>query len=530
MIANADMTELPKVSGAQQRGGKYYFNLHIPVQLRDLYGGKAAFRETMGTRDDKEAERKIRKQQTIFDQQLAQKQRDDENARLAELLTEDQRAKLRSLENTGGLLKHISELREVAAFMSVEAGEDDREVSELEQAHHDAEAASDREFLNRLLAEVRASKRIAATMGESVPPPPKGLDEGVMGLHDVAKKFMDENQYTIQNRQKVLYTLRRWTEFHGDIPLEKLERRHLNEFNEALKELPPGIGGHRKLSFRKSVAKGKRDGTNPISDKSRETFLFHLKSLTAFALDTLGELSSDPFVGYKMIKSKRKQSEAKEQETIPFSPPQARLILDFVKTTFDEKAMDHWMPLLAAYTGARQEELAQLKVDDVVLIGNHWCIRITDLDPDQKVKNKHSLRTLPVPPMLADAGFLDYAQRRRQAGAKMLWQENYTDKRKKTRLQDVKPDTRGRFATNYGQRFKTKVREPLNLTEFGMKFHSLRHSWADAARRAKLDPEIRRMIAGRLEDADPVEADYGGDDLLAEKLEALNAVAPFVAT
>lgn len=126
MIANADMTELPKVSGAQQRGGKYYFNLHIPVQLRDLYGGKAAFRETMGTRDDKEAERKIRKQQTIFDQQLAQKQRDDDNARLAELLTEDQRAKLRSLEDTGGLLKHISELREVAAFTTVEAGEDDR--------------------------------------------------------------------------------------------------------------------------------------------------------------------------------------------------------------------------------------------------------------------------------------------------------------------------------------------------------------------------------------------------------------------
>lgn len=36
MIANADMTELPKVSGAQQCGGKYYFNLYIPVQLRDL--------------------------------------------------------------------------------------------------------------------------------------------------------------------------------------------------------------------------------------------------------------------------------------------------------------------------------------------------------------------------------------------------------------------------------------------------------------------------------------------------------------
>ena len=257
--------------------------------------------------------------------------------------------------------------------------------------------------------------------------------------------------------------------------------------------------------------------------------LLHLKNLTAYAVDTLGVTKADPFVGYKTDKPKERASDRKTAKRKPFNPEQVRQIIDFSRATFEKDTIDHWLPLLAAYTGARQEELGQLTVEDVVLIGNMHCIRITDLDPAQKVKNYHSLRTLPVPSVIAEAGFLDYVASRREAGGHMLWQESYSDKRKRKRLQEVRADNRGRFMTNYGQRFARKVRKPLGLTEDGMTFHSLRHSWADAARRAKLDPEIRRMIAGRLEDADPTEAGYGGDDLLADKLEALEAVAGFVA-
>jgi hypothetical protein len=46
----------------------------------------------------------------------------------------------------------------------------------------------------------------------------------------------------------------------------------------------------------------------------------------------------------------------------------------------------------------------------------------------------------------------------------------------------------------------------------------------------RIGTDFRRMIGGRLEDADPTEAGYGGDDLLADKLEALEAVAKFVAS
>jgi len=356
-----------------------------------------------------------------------------------------------------------------------------------------------------------------------------GVDEGVIGLRDVADKFLDSKDYTTHNREKVLYTLRRWSEFHGDIPIEQIERAHIHQFDEALKQLPPATGDHRKLSIQDSIKRGKKEGKNPVGVKTRETYLLHLKSLTAYAVDTLGAIKADPFAGYTTDKPKLRASERKKGKRKPYSPEQVRQIIDYSRSTFDQATVDHWLPFLAAYTGARLEELGQLTVEDVVLIGNMHCIRITDLDPAQKVKNYHSLRTLPIPSVISNAGFLDYVEERRKAGGRMLFQGTYSDRRKRARLQEVRPDKRGRFMSLYGQRFARKVREQLELTEEGMTFHSLRHSWADAAWRAKIDPEIRRMIAGRLEDADPTEAGYGGDDLLAEKLEALEAVAKFVA-
>ncbi|SDY65253.1 site-specific integrase [Citreimonas salinaria] len=516
---------LPKVAGTQQRGTTYHFNVPIPVEIRPLYGDKAAFRGTMKTADPKVAEAKVRRQRTIFDQQVADKVRKEDLKRLQDLLTGDQRAALEAIGGAEELAPHIAELRKMAAFLTAGMGAEEAE----DPIQQRAQLASDRAYRDSVVTEVRGAKRIASALNVKLPDPVKGIDEGVMGLQDVAERFLDGKAYTLKNREKVLYTLRRWTELHGDIALDKIKREHLNQFDEALKSLPPALGEHRRLSIHDSIRKARKDNKDPISHKSRETYIFHMKALTAYAVDTLGVMSADPFVGYKTSKPKVRASERKKLSRRPYSPEQISKIINYTRTTFDRETCDHWIPLVAAYTGARQEEIGQLLVEDVVMVGNHQCIRITDLDPEQKVKNYHSLRTIPIPDVLVRTGFLEHVEERRKAGGRMLWLENYTNKRKRTTLQEVKTDEYGRFMTNYGQRFERKVREPLGLTEDGMTFHSLRHSWADAARRAKIDPEIRRMIAGRLEDADPTEAEYGGDDLLAEKLEALNAVAEFVA-
>ncbi|MGX9961658.1 integrase, partial [Xanthomonas euvesicatoria] len=65
-----------------------------------------------------------------------------------------------------------------------------------------------------------------------------------------------------------------------------------------------------------------------------------------------------------------------------------------------------WLPMISLYTGARINELAQLKVADIVEEAKVWCIRIQKtVDADlrhkdrnksrQSLKGKAAVRTLP---------------------------------------------------------------------------------------------------------------------------------------
>ena len=347
------------------------------------------------------------------------------------------------------------------------------------------------------------------------------------GICELSEAFSDAKSYTQQNKESIQNTVRRWIELHGDIPIKKWTRSHIAEFDAALRKLPAtGRADVRGLSIVKAIEKGKREGLPPIGHKTRKRYIDHMKAMTKYALNGPGTLNADPFAGYETIGEKEKHSKARESDTVAYTPAQVSMILDHCETRFDKDSWDYWLPMIAAYTGARREEIGQLTIHDVRVAGNMHVLDITDMDPAQKIKNRHSLRCIPIPSPVLDAGFVDYAQRRKDSGANFLFQRRFKDnKTKKIELQEITPDRRGRFTEVYGRNFPRTVRKPLGLTEPGMKFHSLRHSWTDAARRAGIHPELRRKIAGRMENEDTVEGGYGTDELLAAKQEALELVA-----
>lgn len=70
-----------------------------------------------------------------------------------------------------------------------------------------------------------------------------------------------------------------------------------------------------------------------------------------------------------------------------------------------------WIPLIALFTGARLEEIAQLQVDDVridALRGNVPIIRFTDLGDDQALKTDAARRDVPIHKELIKAGLLRF--------------------------------------------------------------------------------------------------------------------------
>jgi len=553
---------MEKVAGTKQRNGIYHFNIPIPTKLQHLYPSKtpekfkSIFDGTMKTTDARTAKDKVEDQRAIFRQELRAVERKEEQDRIAATLDPADAGLLAELGGIQGLLRAIKEQRTVAAFTKAGIGVEFRDDDHVEveggydtpptrvsgggpdllpetpgeRLQRDLDRAEGGARIDHLTAETRRLKALAGALGEEVPPPPEGIDEGVTGIRELSESFMVAHNYTAQNRESVQNTVRRWVELHGDLPIEKWTRAHLHKFDETLRGLPSsGRRDVRSLSILEAVKKGRAEGLDPIGYKTRKRYSDHLKAMSKYAVARAGLLQSDPFAGYEPVGEKVKHSKAKQSDVIPYTPEQVGMILDHCAKTFDRQTMDYWLPLFAAYTGARREEIGQLTVNDVRLVGNSYVLDITDLDEAQKIKNRHSLRTIPIPSPILSAGFIEYWQARKAAGARYLFQRTYTDNlTKKKSLVEVAPDKRGRFTEVYGRNFPRTVREKLGLTEKGMTFHSMRHSWTDAARRAKIDKETRRLIAGRLDGEDVVEAGYGGDDLLATKLEALEEIAKHV--
>ncbi|GGH63131.1 hypothetical protein GVY41_19000 [Frigidibacter albus] len=527
---------LQKVRFTKQRGGYYHLNIPIPPAIRQEYGGKVAFERSTGSRDPSEAERQVRAQRAAFDVQVRNAEHRADDARFKALLFPADAGAVESLGGRQYLPRAVESLRQQAAFLIAGHGAtdiaDDEELSPdvMREIQLKADLAAHEAFQTTITAEIRRLKSISATLEVAVPPAPAFLDEGVTGIRELAERMADDKSYTKQFRDSLRYTVRRWVELHGDIAIAKWEKSHLSAFSDALKGLP--ITREKRvqdLPIRKAIEVAKVKGLDTMGDKIRQTRIDHMKALATYAMNQLGLIKADPFGKYTIIKAKQKHSERAKDDTKPFSPAQVRLILPHCAARFHEDTLDRWAPIFSAFTGARREEIGQLYVADVANWGNLLTISITDEGEDQKVKNKHSFRTIPVPVALMDAGFGDFVARRRQAGGKMLFLENYTDNRTKLKTpREVRLNDRGRYTETYGERFSRYVRTPLELTDDGLVFHSFRHSWTDAARRAKIDPEIRRLIAGRLDGEDYTESNYGGADLLQEKLEAMEAVIPFL--
>src|SRR5690606_3321822 len=95
-----------------------------------------------------------------------------------------------------------------------------------------------------------------------------------------------------------------------------------------------------------------------------------------------------------------------------------------------------WLPVLAAFTGARQGELAQLEVADVKERHGIHFLHITNRgeDPDKAVKNKFSIRSVPLNATVIELGFLEHVAAVRTTGAGRVFP-------------DAKRDTRGAFST-----------------------------------------------------------------------------------
>jgi integrase len=178
----------------------------------------------------------------------------------------------------------------------------------------------------------------------------------------------------------------------------------------------------------------------------------------------------------------------------------------------------YWLPLLGLFTGARLEEIGQLRVSDVqrkeypdqdgkMLSG--WFLHITgatdDKGQDNRIKNAASERLIPLHPELERLGFIAYV-------------EKLADQKGRV-FPDLKANVFGRLTAKWGEWFSPYMRNVCGITDKRKVFHSFRHTFKDYTRRARIAEGVQRQLMGHA--GKDVADDYGSGYDLHSLVEAM---------
>ncbi len=142
------------------------------------------------------------------------------------------------------------------------------------------------------------------------------------------------------------------------------------------------------------------------------------------------------------------------------------------------------VPLIALYHGARQSEIAQLQLDDIIKKDGYYCFNITDEGTEKSIKNKASRRTIPIHPTLIELGLVDFVKEIRKKKNKPNNRIFYT----------LTPDSRGKLNDKISSWFNITYLKKLGLKTKSKNFHSFRHTFrSEAGRQIKNDNVIIRI-------------------------------------
>jgi len=318
-------------------------------------------------------------------------------------------------------------------------------------------------------------------------------------------------------------------EITGVQDMRLLRQPHLAAFVEALEQIPQ--------SYRKSP----KDRAKPIRQIIAENKGREVKRLSATTinrnLDYLGQLFTKAraegvsSVNNLDLGALRQRKAVRERDERP------AFTVDDLQAVFTHpvwhgwKSKRHWqeagtklvqdglywVPLIAALTGARREEIAGLKAAEVTLIDALPALIIAP-NANRGLKSLTAKRDLPLHPQLIDLGLLEHAARQiaRHGPEANLFP-------------DLRPRKSSGFGNQLDYRFRKLVQTQLNGNPDGKVFHSFRHYVAtQLGRMTDLPDAVRKDILGHSGGTITAER-YSETTPLAVKLKGIEKL-PWVPT
>lgn len=269
---------------------------------------------------------------------------------------------------------------------------------------------------------------------------------------------------------------------------------------ERLMQLPPkSRDKYPNTPLADIPARARADGLAPMSKKTANKYIDFMGAAFEYARSRLDWITRNPAEG---LRFKLKRSDTEKYR--PFTIDQLNKIFSAPLYTgcanpdrgyhqpgnrIPRESGRYWVPIIALFTGMRLNEICQLDAADIGKVDGVDVIHVREEsetaklgENNKRLKTEAANRVIPIHPELKKLGLLKLVEKRRKRGERKLF-----------------PDLRiggDQYYSDAFQKWFSRFLGKVGVKDRRISFHSFRHTFRDATRRAKIDVEIVNALAG----------------------------------
>jgi integrase len=504
--------ELASKEYLQQRGTAWIFRRRVPPNLQRLIG-KTEWKKALGTPVLREALQRRNELAAETDREI-HAARAELSRRASPPLTTAEAEEFAN-EWLGGVLRFDEEMRiargaawtvNIDKALEATAGEARQALAEMDwrakmpeavailrkrgRWYEDGDESLVRLAVELLKARVRVDQLMEQrqageivdaplSVGTAPPrPPPAGIT--VKALIGAYRKAREAEHGAESTARKYNHVFRALEEALGsDLLVRSVTRTDCRAVRDLLRRVPvraskrfPG------LSLADAADASEAAGGASLAPSTVDIYLENLSAVMNFAVKE-GWAEANPAAGLRTRSAPTVRRRGFTNEELP-------AVFDGLAGFRQSRPWRFWVPALALYTGARAGELCQLIKSDVVttMEGSYLDLSLYDADgvrADKRLKTRASERRVPLHPGLISSGFLVFVAGI-SGGADRLFPE-------------LNEGPNGGFSHGL-TRWWARYLDGIKLDAPSLTFHSFRHGFADAGRRAGLAGETIDALGG----------------------------------
>jgi integrase len=203
-----------------------------------------------------------------------------------------------------------------------------------------------------------------------------------------------------------------------NMDISEFTRDDFREFVSAINDYLPSNRTKKKQFCKLSYSKLKElqiDETDKMKFETKKKKISTIKQIFDIAVDGRYAFLEENLAQAFLLK-KTKKDKVNSEEKKPLSDTNLKKL--FNSKIYTDKSVKlinpekYWIPLIAKYSGMRQNEICQLKISDIKteVISTGDTIYYFDLndEEDKHLKNENAFRFVPIHPKLVELGFIDY--------------------------------------------------------------------------------------------------------------------------